>query len=349
MKRLIAIAITIVVFAAVILPTAAVMAYTQTFYESFEEEDLGIGAEGEVWGSYNTQTGYLSTTMRVQPLSMAYMVWAILYVDVDADGVNDLDEPSVETDNTLSEHWLDPIVLSYNGIIPAGAIVRYVVQSTDLVWFDDNWAWGAQWHLSIEDFEWGNDGDSLATSQGNVDWTVWGFWGSGAKIETDPEYVYSGTRSARISKGCFMGYASYEKFRPDYIGCYLMKETTSYPSIWTSDGYHGIKMCITSWGAIQYYDGAGWQDTEEDSINSGEWYLIELRNIDWLDDYTYDIYIGRIYSGDPVGSGIILRLIDWELVESGVPMFNFSGGGGCISYSDSAGRGSFWIDDIYDG
>lgn len=347
MKRVIAIAITIVVFAAVILPTASVMASWQTFDASFDEDDFGCSAQGEVWGSYNTEWEYLSTTMRVEPLTIFLRISVFLHVDLNADSVHDPDEPFVEAHNQEGPvwTWLDPIVLSLSEMdIPTGAIVRYVVQS------DTSYpcSWGVNWNLATEDFEWGNDEDGLEDSP-NLDWTVYGLWGSLAEIETDPDYVYSGTRSARIHKGFLMVQASYEKFRPDYIGCYLMKETTSFPYIANGDGYHRILMRITSWGAIQYYDGAGWQDTEEDSINSGEWYVIELRNIDWLDDYTYDIYIGRIYSGAPVGSGIILRLIDWDLVESGVPMYNCSGLSGRLYYGDGAGSGSFWIDDIYDG
>ena len=178
----------------------------------------------------------------------------------------------------------------------------------------------------IEDFEWGDDGDSLATSQGEVEWTVYGFWGSSAEIDEDVWYL--GTRSAKIHKGPFMVYASYEQFQPDYIGCYLMKDATSYPYIANGDGYSRICMHITSSGAIQYKDDAGWQDTESQiEIDPGTWYLIELRNISWIFD-RYDIYV------------------DGDLVESWVPMYHYSCQDGRTYYGNSEGIGNFWIDVI---
>jgi len=181
----------------------------------------------------------------------------------------------------------------------------------------------------VENFEWGDDGVSLEDWEdygGDVEWDVFGMLGSFAEIDESKQHL--GEKSAEIHKGYMTVYASYAKFHPDYIGCYLMKEDTSSPNIMNGDANTRVCVRITPAGVIQYLDDAGWQNTES-SIDSGEWYLIELRHIDWLDD-TYDIYVNN------------------HLVESGVPMHTYSGFNGRIAFGDWTGSDSFWIDDILD-
>ena len=182
----------------------------------------------------------------------------------------------------------------------------------------------------IEDFEWGNYPDSLATSGGDVQWTVSTGGSSVAQIDTDYYvHTHSGTRSARIYRdGSNSVYASYSKFQPDSIGFYLMKDGSAYPYIINGDGTHRLLIRITSAEMVQYYDDAGYHDTGY-KIAINTWYLIELRNIDW--GYaTYDIYV----NGDPV--------------KTGAAMDTSSSYNGRIYYGSSAGSGKFWIDDILD-
>jgi len=149
MKRLIAIAITIAVFAAMVLPTSTVLASWETFYASFEVNEDIQGAQGAVWGSYNTDWNYLSTSMRVEPIYVWYKVEAWLLIDVNGDGDQQIGEPYVYAcswERPPSE-FLDPLVLTYTGTIPSGAIVHYVVHTSSFYWDVLLPSWGAAWQL----------------------------------------------------------------------------------------------------------------------------------------------------------------------------------------------------------
>jgi hypothetical protein len=215
---------------------------------------------------------------------------------------------------TDSYCWANELVLDWDNLIANGLYLITITIKDE--------------ESDIEDFEWGNNGDSLAKSGGDVQWTVSTGGSSVAKIDKDYyKHPHSGTRSARIYRdGSNSVYAYYSKFQPNHIGFYLMKDGNAYADIINGDGTHRINVRINSAEMVQYYDDAGYHDTGY-KIAINTWYLIELRNINW-GAATYDIYV----NGDPV--------------KTGATMHTYSGNNGYIYYGSSAGSGTFSIDDI---
>jgi hypothetical protein len=179
----------------------------------------------------------------------------------------------------------------------------------------------------IEGFEWGNDGDSLDTNGGNVDWTVT-VWGP-AYAEIDTSQHHSGTRSAEFYRLWDEedGYveASYSDYHPTWRGFWLMTDGNVRPTTITGDGQHAILVKVNG-NTLQYSDGA-WHDTGF-YLSPYTWYLIEFKNINW-GTATYSIYVGG------------------NCVQDGVPMWSYTGYNGITAYYSCEYTGSFWIDDIF--
>jgi len=178
----------------------------------------------------------------------------------------------------------------------------------------------------LEDFEWGNDGDSLGIDGGNIDWTVETDGSSVAEIDT--AQAHSGTRSGRFyydgSSENILAY--YSQDSPTWRGFYLRKDKNAVAYTITGDGNNTILIRVTKNEFVQYYDGS-WHNVCKISQNT--WHFIEFRNIDWT-TATYDIYV------------------DNNLENSGTPMSASTSYNGVTAYygSDSTKPSEFWIDDI---
>jgi alpha-tubulin suppressor-like RCC1 family protein len=178
----------------------------------------------------------------------------------------------------------------------------------------------------LEDFEWGNDGDSLEPSGGFVEWTVETDGSSVAQIDT--AQAHSGTRSGRFyydgSSDKILAY--YSQDSPEWRGFYLMKDKDAVPYTITGDGTNTVFVRVKQGQWLQYYDGS-WHNVCKISDNT--WHFIEFRNIDWT-AATYDIYV------------------DDHLESSDTPMSASTSYNGVTAYygSDSTQPSEFWIDDI---
>jgi len=200
------------------------------------------------------------------------------------------------------------------------SIVLAVVLTVTLLLTSATFAWTV-----VEDFEWGNDGDSLATDGGDVDWTV--YTSGGAVAEIDTAQKHTGTRSALLCRGSGgFAYAYYQLRHPSYIGFWVRKDKTAYASIYNGDGAYAINFCINWAENVRYYDGS-YHTVYKISPNT--WYHIELKNINW-GAHTYDIYVNGICrkTGAQMSRGIFYC--------------NY------VYFAHRFCSGKFWIDDITD-
>lgn len=180
-----------------------------------------------------------------------------------------------------------------------------------------------------ENFEWGNNGDSLDTSGGNVVWTVSASGSSHASISYVSHYS---TKSGRLYRdGTNNVQGSYSEVRPIWRGFWLRKDSSAVFCTRTGDGSHSILVSVldsaSNYKLQYYYDGA-WRDTGCSLTSNGTWYFIEFRAIHWDSPYKYDIFV------------------DGNYVKGGVSMYVDSGYNGITAYYSESGSGSFYIDDI---
>ena len=179
----------------------------------------------------------------------------------------------------------------------------------------------------IEDFEWGIDGYDLDTSGGEITWHSYTEGGSSA-TEIDASQKYHGTRSGRWYRdGTHDIYAYFEVPYLEYISYYLRWGGGTRSRVEHGNGSYRLLTRVNTDGNIQYYAGAGWQNTGN-SILADTWYHVEIRNINWVVG-TYDIYI------------------DDDLVKSSTPMYAQGSANGIVRFHTDAGTGEFWIDDIF--
>ena len=181
-----------------------------------------------------------------------------------------------------------------------------------------------------ENFEWGNNGDSLSTSGGNVAWTV--STGGSSYAQIDAYIIHNGTRSGRFYRdGSNFVQAYYSEYQPIWRGFWLKKDLNAVFYTRTGDGAHSILVRVlnsASGGKLQYYYNGAWKDTGC-SITDTNWHFIEFRVIDWWAyGHDYSIYVDN----------------NW--VKSGVHMYAETAYNGITAYYSDSGTGSFWIDDI---
>ena len=179
----------------------------------------------------------------------------------------------------------------------------------------------------IEDFEWGNDRDSLSTSGGDVTWKV-GKGGSSV-AEIDTAQARPGTKSARFYRDGTNNVAAYYSLsHPSNISFYVRKASTStgaaYIYAYIGDGTHRLYTRINSEGKLQYYDTV-YHDVC--SLSANTWYFIEYRLIDW-DEGTYSICV----NGDSRKHRARMQTTTYS--KDNMWFVSFSG------------SGSFWIDGI---
>lgn len=186
---------------------------------------------------------------------------------------------------------------------------------------------------AVEDFEWGNDGDSLSAWGGEVDWEVTASGASVAEIETDPYYVHTGTRSARFYRtGGKVVRAYYSLRQPSYISFWVRKEGTAYASFINGSGSPTSKIIDVKFNSaeeLRYYTGSAYIYVTTLSSPTA-WYHIEFKNINWTTTPgTYQIWVNGIYK-----TTATMR------PGGGYPEY--------LYFESMSGSGTFWIDDIND-
>jgi hypothetical protein len=240
--------------------------------------------------------------------------------------LENIDWDAATYDIRVVGHFFESGVRMHTTEVNNGYVYYASLSGSGNFWIDNISSWVN--YSTLDDFEWGSDGESLATDGGDVDWTVLSYGTSRAEIETDPDHVLSGMGSARIYRANFYNvYAYYPEFRPQHIKCCLKKDGTSYAYILNGDGAHRIFVRIDNSGQLQYYDDLGYHNTGWSVPDINSWYTIVLENVDW-GAATYDICVsGHFFKHD-------------------VAMNTGPSNNGYVYYASLSGSGNFWIDDI---
>lgn len=148
---------------------------------------------------------------------------------------------------------------------------------------------GANTFLAFEDFEWGSDGDSVATSGGSLTWTV--IQGT-CTIETGDITPYGGTRCLKVVGGATDGYCSFPYTAgTGYAIRFRVYKEAAADMVYTilhGNGTKCIDVYILADGSLMYYDTAQ-RDTTYNTTNDA-WNLIELNDINWAASYNFDIW-----------------------------------------------------------
>jgi hypothetical protein len=185
----------------------------------------------------------------------------------------------------------------------------------------------------MEDFEWGSNDVSLATSGGDVTWSVQASGNSKAVITTT-QHIH-GTKGGKLyCDGTNAVIARYQQSpAPTDRGFYIRKDDYAYFSTSNAYNWRRVAVSIDTNEMLQYYDGSlhnVWQ------LEADTWYLIELKNMNYSAG-TFDIYIYN-------ANGSLLKS------KTGATMHFTWGPNPYVSYScaaTSGGHDSVYLDDIY--
>jgi hypothetical protein len=181
---------------------------------------------------------------------------------------------------------------------------------------------------AVEDFEWGNDGDSLSAWQGEVDWEVTASGTSVAQIDDDVWHSGTGTRSARFYRETKVVRAYYSLRQPKYISFWVRKDGTAYASFINGSGSKVIDVKYNSAEELRYYTGSAYILVT--TLPAYTWHHIEFKNIIWSGTTgTYQIWVNGSY-------------------KKTATMRNSSGYPEYLYFESMSGSGTFWIDDISD-
>jgi len=181
---------------------------------------------------------------------------------------------------------------------------------------------------AVEDFEWGNDGDSLSAWQGEVVWEVTASGTSVAQIDDDVWHSGTGTRSARFYRETKVVRAYYSLRQPKYISFWVRKDGTAYASFINGSGSKVIDVKYNSAEELRYYTGSAYILVT--TLPAYTWHHIEFKNIIWSGTTgTYQIWVNGSY-------------------KKTATMRNSSGYPEYLYFESMSGSGTFWIDDISD-
>jgi hypothetical protein len=292
-------------------------------------------------------------------LSVHFQVWAALtalraHAEADVDGAY-----YIEVGGLFFKRWKD-IFNQYNVALTGGYTestwpvtidpyhVEYSLHSTLEVWdlirwpegpCDDDWK---LWYVEpdrdpvysappLEDFEWGSNGVSLATSGGDVTWGVQASGSSKAVITTTHKH---GTRGGKLyCDGDHTVIASYQQSpAPTYRAFYIKKDDDAYFHTGNTHNWRRISVTIDTDEWLKYYDTSFHNVCR---LDDNTWYLIELRNINYSAS-TFDIYV---YDAN--------GLLESEI---GATMSFSWGMYSPVTYSSattSGGQDSVYLDDIH--
>lgn len=179
-----------------------------------------------------------------------------------------------------------------------------------------------------DDFEWGADTDSLATSGGDITWSVTVAGTSVADIDTAQKYA--GTRSGRLYRDGTNNVNAY--FAQDAvsgaegISFRFRKDDTSQFYFQHGNGTKLIWFAVMDDEDLEYVDDPTFYDTGTD-VSISTWHQIDVRNVDWVAG-TYDIYVDAV------------------LAQSGAVMSTSSSYEDYIYLWNVTGTSEVWIDNI---
>jgi len=180
-----------------------------------------------------------------------------------------------------------------------------------------------------ETFEWGADGNSLATSGGSVTWTV--SVAGTSKAEIDTAQYYSGSRSARFYRdGSNNPTAYFSQFvlsSSQYVSFYIRKDTNSYYQIAHGNGSYRAVVRITDGEVVCYSASAV---STGILIAADTWYKLALSNFNWT-SHTFDIYMND------------------SLIYTNATMDASASSSGQVVINNLAGTSELWVDDIMTG
>lgn len=135
-------------------------------------------------------------------------------------------------------------------------------------------------------FEWGADGDSVATSGGGVAWTV---GASPPTISTDR--AYRGTRSVKWTGSAIQWMQKGLTATTGYdISLRYWKESGGgqQKPIQHGNGTKRIRVTVTGAGAIGHYTDGGL--VTHDAYSLEAWHWLQVKNINWT-AYTFDLFV----------------------------------------------------------
>ena len=182
-----------------------------------------------------------------------------------------------------------------------------------------------------DDFEWGSDGDPISKSLSGIAWTS---YAPGTCLnEIDTSQVYGGTRSFRQYRdGSNWSHASFDLKARSYAYSIKFMACNGTLAGWNfrhGNGTYLLHIGCNSTQAMFYYNHAGTWTSLGLTHTVGQWKLIELRNLDFVNGY-FDYWYGGVFLG---------RLEMMALNES-VDIARFS------PYTPTSVTGEVWHDDV---
>lgn len=143
-------------------------------------------------------------------------------------------------------------------------------------------------------FEWGNDGDALSTSGGNIAWTI--SVAGTSKVEIDTAQKYLGTRSARLYRdgtNNAVAYFNYTAGTGYDITYQLRKAGTAYSLFAHGNGTKQIRWDIDTLEDIYYNNSGGTPVDTGANIAIDTWTGFKVTDINWAAG-TYSLYMNNV-------------------------------------------------------
>ncbi len=206
---------------------------------------------------------------------------------------------------TLCDYWIESITGTYLATvwIEIPSIAAHPDDTTIYMYYGNAGAAAVSSGANtfgagkFDNFEWGNNGDALTTSGGNIVWTLVG-GSTVAIVSTEQEYlgIVADTRSAKLPG--VTGASTNVNFPLTAATNYAFLARFYKETAVTSANFliHGNNTKKTYVYAdvnenLLYYDGAA-KDTGV-NVPADAWFLIEINNFNWT-AYTYDIYLNGV-------------------------------------------------------
>lgn len=258
--------------------------------------------------------------------------------DLESLVASDFDDLRITTSDgtTLCDYWIESITgASPNGLatvwVEIPSIAAHPDDTTIYVYYGNAGAVaassGADTFIEFDNFEWGNDGDSLSTSGGSITWTVTTAGTSVAAI--DDAQHYGGTRSALFYRdGTNTPTATFSKTAgADYaIRWRTRKENVAGQILRHGNGTRYLYLAIRPTESIDYFTGGAFVATGS-SVAVDTWELMEINAIDWT-NYQFDIW----FNGARIKENADMQ-VGSDLNQS-------------IGIANATATSSSWIDDI---
>lgn len=213
--------------------------------------------------------------------------------ELDGDCQDDFDDIRVtdSTGSTLLKYYIEEYASGYY----ARLWIKFSTIGTSATTFylytgnasATSYTSGTDTFITFEDFEWGNDTDSLYPAGGSVVWTI-----STGAVVISTDQALSGTRSAKIAGGVSSSaITSRVASETVAIRYYEYREAANSDSGSThGDGTKRFSVNMFSDNTLCYYDGS---QHSVANVLGDTWEMVELRNFDWT-AHTFDIYLNGL-------------------------------------------------------